>query len=137
MANLLSTPRHKILNKVGTKKVRRVLYPMVFVGTAYFLLQYIVPGTNETGNLAEIWKIYVFPYTLYWYLPSLFWVFLAVGLLDAFKRLDKFGHWAIWTAVAFALLLVRDMVIPEAQMESERIASICDREGVNSGRLSL
>jgi hypothetical protein len=97
-----------------TKKVRRILYPMVFVGTAYFLLQYIVPGTNKTGNLAEIWKIYVFPYTLYWYLPSLFWVFLAVGLLDAFKRLDKFGHWAIWTAVAFALLLVRDIVIPEA-----------------------
>lgn len=97
-----------------TKKIRRILFPMAFVGTAYFLLQYIVPGTNKTGNLAEIWKIYVFPYTLYWYLPSLFLVFLGVGLIDAYKGLEKFGQWVLWTCIAFGLLLLRDVAIPEA-----------------------
>lgn len=96
------------------KKVRRILFPMAFVGTAYFLLQYIVPGTNKTGNLAEIWKIYVFPYTLYWYLPSLFIVFVLTGLLDAYQRINTFWQWLAWTLIGFALLLLRDVVIPEA-----------------------
>lgn len=37
------------------KKARRLLLPMVCVGTLYFLIQYITPGTNRTGELAEIW----------------------------------------------------------------------------------
>lgn len=39
------------------KKARRLLLPMICVGTLYFLIQYITPGTNRTGELAEIWKI--------------------------------------------------------------------------------
>lgn len=96
------------------KKVRRILLPMVFVGTAYFLLQYIVPGTNKTGSLSEIWKIYVFPYTLYWYLPSLFFVFLVVGLLDSFRQLSGFRLWLIYTVLAFLFLIFRDALIPES-----------------------
>ncbi|NRA51320.1 MAG: acyltransferase [Phaeodactylibacter sp.] len=99
-----------------TKKIRRIIFPMAFVGTAYFLLQYIVPGTNKTGNLADIWQIYIFPYTLYWYLPSLFLVFLTVGLIDAFKGLEKLGQWVFWTAFAFALLYMRNRFIPETSL---------------------
>jgi glucan biosynthesis protein C len=96
------------------KKVRRIILPMMFVGTAYFLLQYIVPGTNKTGVLSEIWRIYVFPYTLYWYLPSLFLVFILVGFLDSFKQLSGFRLWLIYTVLAFVFLTVRDMIIPES-----------------------
>jgi glucans biosynthesis protein C len=95
------------------KKVRRIILPMIFVGTAYFLLQYIVPGTNKTGVLSEIWQIYVFPYTLYWYLPSLFLVFVVVGVLDSYRQLSDFNRWLFFTVLAFVLLLVRDMIIPE------------------------
>lgn len=95
------------------KKVRRILLPMIFVGTAYFLLQYIVPGTNKTGVLSEIWQIYVFPYTLYWYLPSLFLVFLVVGILDGLKQFSSFNRWLSYTVLAFGLLLIRDIIIPE------------------------
>ncbi len=94
------------------KKVRRILYPMIFVGTSYFLLQYITPGTNDNGNLHEFWRIYVFPYTLFWYLPSLFIVFFFVGLLDAYKKLDTFKTWIFWTILAFVLLVLRDIIIP-------------------------
>lgn len=96
------------------KKVRRILLPMIFVGTAYFLLQYIVPGTNKTGVLSEIWRIYVYPYTLYWYLPSLFLVFLVVGVLDSYKQLNGVSKWLAFTVLAFLLLTVRDLIIPEA-----------------------
>lgn len=95
------------------KKVRWILYFMVFVGMVYFLLQYIVLGINKIGNFVEIWKIYVFFYMFYWYLFLFFWVFLVVGLLDVFKWLDKFGYWVIWIVVVFVLLLVRDIVILE------------------------
>ncbi len=64
------------------KKARRLLLPMVTVGTLYFLLQYITPGANRHGILSEMWKIYVLPYTVYWYLPSLFLLFGFIALLD-------------------------------------------------------
>lgn len=88
------------------KKARRLLLPMVCVGTLYFLLQYITPGTNNTGVLSDIWKIYVFPYTVYWYLPSLFLIFGAVALLDASGACSTLRSWAGWLLVSCALVVV-------------------------------
>lgn len=45
------------------RKAYRLLVPMAVAATLYFLIQYITPGTNQKGNLADIWRIYVFPYT--------------------------------------------------------------------------
>jgi fucose 4-O-acetylase-like acetyltransferase len=73
----------KFLDDFIIKKVRRILLPMIFVGASYFLLQFLVPGTNKKGDLTEIWKILVFPYTLFWYLPSLFLVFLVTSIIDS------------------------------------------------------
>lgn len=95
------------------KKVRRILLPLVFVGTTYFLLQYFTPGTNMKGNLTEIWKIYVFPYTLYWFLPSLFLVFVLISIIDINKWASSIRSWLIITLLAFTLYLLRDVLIPE------------------------
>ncbi|MFP4288178.1 MAG: acyltransferase family protein, partial [Bacteroidales bacterium] len=95
------------------KKIRRILLPMVFVGTAYFLLQYFTPGTNMKGNLSEIWKIYFFPYTLYWFLPSLFLVFVLISILDINNLVSSFTHWMIITTLAFVFYLLRDHLIPQ------------------------
>lgn len=35
------------------KKALRLLVPMVAVGTLYFLVQYLMPGTNNKGSLAK------------------------------------------------------------------------------------
>lgn len=88
------------------KKARRLLLPMVFVGTLYFLLQYVTPGTNNTGVLSDIWKIYVLPYTVYWYLPSLFLIFGAVALLDARGVCSTLRSWAGWLLVSCGLVVV-------------------------------
>ena len=98
------------------KKIRRILLPMIFVGGAYFLLQYLVPGTNKKGDLTEIWKIAVFPYTLFWYLPSLFLVFLVVAVIDSFKRMETFVNWILIFGVALAALLVRDLIISQESL---------------------
>lgn len=95
------------------KKVRRLLLPMVFVGTLYFLLQHATPGTNGGGNdLSDIWKIYVFPFTVYWYLPSLFLIFGFVALLDSYGRCNTLWAWIGW------LVLSCVMIIPEQGLSS-------------------
>ena len=71
------------------KKALRLLVPMVAVGTLYFLVQYLMPGTNNKGVLSQMWRIYVFPYTIYWYLPSLFLIFV-VAMVDGQPEVD--GH---------------------------------------------
>lgn len=71
------------------KKARRLLFPLFFVGTSYFLLQYIIPGTNQKGDIISIWKIYIYPYTIYWYLPALFLVFICVAICDTIKILTS------------------------------------------------
>lgn len=101
----------KIKDFVG-KKVIRIILPMIFVGAAYFILQYLVPGTNKKGDLSDIWKILVFPYTLFWYLPSLFLVFLVIAVIDSFHKMDTFINWAVIFCLSLAVLLLRDKVIP-------------------------
>jgi peptidoglycan/LPS O-acetylase OafA/YrhL len=95
-----------------TKKVFRILLPMLAVGVCYFLLQYFTPGTNRKGNLLELWKLLVFPYTLYWYLYSLFLVFVIVAFIDAYKKMDAVLNWFIILLVSTIILLVRDTIIP-------------------------
>jgi glucans biosynthesis protein C len=94
------------------KKILRVLVPMFVVGVCYFLLQYFTPGTNRKGELAELWKLLFFPYTLFWYLYSLFLVFLIITLIDVFEKMNTLSNWFIIFAASVLILLARDMVIP-------------------------
>lgn len=95
-----------------SKKALRVLIPMLVVGVCYFLIQYFTPGTNRKGNLLEIWKLIIFPYTLFWYLYSLFIVFTLIALIDAFKKMNTITNWFFIFSVSVILLLVRDAIIP-------------------------
>lgn len=104
----------EILRSFNFKKIRRILFPMIFVGMAYFIIQYIVPGTNMKGNLNEMWKILIFPYTLYWYLPSLFIIFVVVASIDSFELINGFESWIILLILAFSLMIFRDRIIPES-----------------------
>jgi glucan biosynthesis protein C len=94
------------------KKIYRILVPMIVVGVSYFLLQYLTPGTNKKGNLLEIWKLLVFPYTLYWYLYSLFIVIVIVSIADTKKLMQKINGWLVMLIVSFLVLLFRDYFIP-------------------------
>lgn len=71
------------------KKAMRLLVPMIVVGTLYFVIQYLVPGTNNKGDITRMWRIYVFPYTIYWYLPSLFLIFMIQWCIDRYKKMES------------------------------------------------
>jgi glucan biosynthesis protein C len=99
------------LKDFSIKKVRRLLLPMIFVGGVYYLLRYFTPGTNDKDALSEIWTLFIFPYMVYWYLPSLFLVFILVGVLDSYKLFDKISGWLIAVGLAFVLLFIRNRFI--------------------------
>lgn len=88
------------------KKVRRLLFPLIFVGTTYFLIQYLIPGTNTKAPLASIWRIYIFPYTIYWYLPALFLLFAGMAAIDARRGADTLRKWSLWLLLGCALCLI-------------------------------
>ena len=85
------------------KKARRLILPLIFVGTSYFIIQHIIPGTNHKETLDNIWKIYVYPYTLFWYLPALFLVFSFISILEIFNKLSSFRNWLIISIIAWGL----------------------------------
>lgn len=88
------------------KKARRLLLPMACVGTLYFMLQYVTPGTNNTGVLSDLWKIYVLPYTVYWYLPSLFLIFGFAAWLDVRGVCSTVRRWLCWLLIACGMVVV-------------------------------
>lgn len=97
------------------KKMRRLIFPMIFVGTAYFILQYLTPGTNSKSALSSIWKIYVYPYTLFWYLPALFWVFILASLLEVSNLLNSIKKWGIVTFISWGLCFSQvSHIIPDS-----------------------
>lgn len=110
----LRPPQKKDFSSFISKKVLRLILPMITVGTIYFLMQYIIPGTNNKGNLSEIWRIYIFPYTIYWYLPSLFLIFLVTACVDINKWINNFFSWFIFFILAYILMAMRDIIIPES-----------------------
>jgi glucans biosynthesis protein C len=102
-----------LFNDFMVKKIRRILIPLFVIGTLYFLLQQVTPGANSKESINNIWRIYFFPYTLYWYLPALFWVFLIVALIDSYKIMQSKGSWIVITLVALGIMILRDVIIPE------------------------
>lgn len=88
-------------------KVRRLLVPLVTVGTLFVLLQSMIPGANGDGG--EVWRVYVFGVGHFWFLQAIFLVFLIIGVLDLLGILDRPGRWAAVTALALALSVVVDI----------------------------
>ncbi len=95
--------RKEVIKPFITKKARRLLLPMIFVGTAYFILQNFIPGTNSKEAISTIWRIYIYPYTFFWYLPALFLVFIGVTFLEITNSLNTVKKWLVALFVAWLL----------------------------------
>ena len=101
-----------MLKKFLKKKVYRLFIPMAVAATLYFLVQYIIPGTNNKGHLSEIWRIYIFPYTIYWYLPSLFIMFTCAAVIDIQKWANRVQSWLICIIIAYIGAIVSKEIMP-------------------------
>ena len=88
-------------------KSRRLLLPLVTVGTVLYVLGHIVPGTNFDEGDAPIWRVYVFGFEHLWFLQAIFVIFAVVGVLDSVHALDTRTRWV----AAFLLAAAADVFL--------------------------
>lgn len=80
-------------------KVRRLLLPLITVGTFFAVVQAVTPGANS--SVSEWWLLHIEPVGHFWFLEALFIVFLVVLLLEHFKALSTPTGFALaWTLSA-------------------------------------
>ncbi len=80
-------------------KVRRLLLPLITVGTLFAVVQAITPGTN--ASVDRWWLLHIEPVGHFWFLEALFIVFLVVLLLEYLGVLaTAAGFAAVWIASA-------------------------------------
>lgn len=87
-------------------KVRRLLIPMVIISSALFLSRVFIPGTNFNPSVGELPLIYVFPYDVYWYLYSLFLIFLLIVVIDTTAWFHRFRYWFMILVVSFLVCYI-------------------------------
>lgn len=83
-------------------KFRRLLIPMLVVGTGFALLQYGMAGTNSDG-VTDWHLLHIIPVAHYWFLEALFLIFLLTAVLERFRLLDTPEHFAAVGLAAAAL----------------------------------
>jgi peptidoglycan/LPS O-acetylase OafA/YrhL len=67
-------------------KVRRLLVPMLLVGTLFAVLQSLTPGVN--GSSYDWSMLHILPVAHFWFLESLFIVFMVTAVLERFGLLS-------------------------------------------------
>ncbi|HPJ68613.1 MAG TPA: acyltransferase [Desulfobacteraceae bacterium] len=85
-------------------KGRRILFPLISVGTLHFLVQHIIPGTNANYEITDIWKIYLFKYEHFWFLQSIFLIFVIISVIDNYQLISTEKKWLV---VFFICVLLR------------------------------
>jgi len=87
-------------------KGRRLLFPLVTVGLLLFAMQIVIPGTNSTPPLTDIWRIAVYGHDHLWFLLSVFIIFAVVALLDTHGVTSTRRGWAITLAISAVLFVL-------------------------------
>lgn len=90
-------------------KIRRVLVPLLTVGTLVFWAKLLNPESRSGVQPGDWWKPYIFGMDHLWFLQAIFLIFLIVGSLDALGFLDKRSNWLAATALS-ALLYISSLV---------------------------
>jgi fucose 4-O-acetylase-like acetyltransferase len=87
-------------------KVNRLLIPLIVVSSLFFVLQYLAPGTNSKSGLDQIWKIYIYPYAVFWFLQGIIIVFIIITVLENFRLLDNLKPALVCFAIAAFVFVV-------------------------------
>ena len=79
-------------------KMRRLLVPMLVVGTVFAALQAMTPGTNSSAGPWYLWHVQ--PVAHFWFVESLFWVFVLVWALERAAWLQTAKGFSVVFALA-------------------------------------
>lgn len=83
-------------------KARRLLIPMLVVGSTQFFFQSLAKGFDP-GHLLEALWIPIFPYEHFWFLQAIFVIFTLVALMDSFGVLVR--RFALVAAMVIAAVI--------------------------------
>lgn len=84
-------------------KVRRLLIPMLLVGTFHAVLQSLTPGVN--GAHYDWSMLHILPVAHFWFLESLFIVFMVTAVLERLGLLSTPGRLlAFWLAAVILFM---------------------------------
>ncbi|WP_031290028.1 acyltransferase family protein [Pseudoalteromonas agarivorans] len=86
-----------------SKKVRRLILPLLTVGTSFALLQAIVPGSN--AGVVDWHLLHIKPVAHFWFIESLFLVFILVLILEKLKLLDSLLSYSLVLVCSIAFYL--------------------------------
>jgi len=90
-------------------KARRLLLPMLVVGTLFAVIQANTPSANSS---VENWYLlHIMPYAHYWFLESLFLIFILIIPLEHFKIFDN-KIFVLITFLIASLIYLSDFVYP-------------------------
>lgn len=84
-------------------KVRRLLIPMLVVGTGFWLLQSLTPGANSSGGSWNL--MHLKPVAHFWFVESLFWIFLVIWALERLSLIGNSTGFSITVGLACAAYL--------------------------------
>lgn len=84
-------------------KARRLLIPMLVVGTLFAIIQALVPGTNN--KIDNWWLLHIYPVQHFWFVEALFWVFIFIIPLEL-NRLSNNKLVTVLIIAAFLALAI-------------------------------
>jgi fucose 4-O-acetylase-like acetyltransferase len=85
-------------------KLRRLILPMFVVSTLLFLFRMVIPGTNSKPQIGSLASNLIYPYDVFWFLYSMFLIFIIISVLDTQPFFERLQGWAIALAISFVLL---------------------------------
>lgn len=84
-------------------KARRLLVPMLFVGTTFAIMQELVPGANTT--IDNWYLLHIVPVAHFWFVESLFIIFLVIMPLEKFGLLSSMPAFLVVFAICTVIYL--------------------------------
>lgn len=103
-------PLHEIpqLKSFFRGKGKRLMFPLVSVGTVFTVLQALTPGTNTDADATKWWTLYFYGSWHFWFLQAIFILLAAIGLANACGALATQRSALVAIGVtAIAAILVR------------------------------
>ncbi len=78
------------------KKARRILLPFLSVSTIQYITATLTPGTNNTYQLSDMYKIYIFfGLDQLWFLQAVFLIFVTIALIENYSKINTAKKWLI------------------------------------------
>ncbi len=91
------------------KKVRRLLFPLLSVGTAFAVIQYLTPDT--TAKITDWTTLHIIPVAHYWFLEAIFLIFCLITICEYFGLFRKVSGFLILFLASIVLYISKIDII--------------------------